>query len=838
MKYPQGYPAFPQRRGIFALLSILAILSVTLFATHPAHAQRTQSTSHLAATPNSLTVIVLDMSGSMATNDPRGYRCSAVDAFIDLSGPGNYISVISLDGTKDANGNLLTGPHNFGVAPAPWTPDPVDMSVQSKRDSLKQTIQTKSQNCKPDATTPTYDALNKALQVLQANSQAREIPGSVILLTDGAPDDSNGDTVDQINAIDHDLLPQFKQHNWPIDTIALGENGSIGGSNAPFVTFHDFLQAVSNTTTGKFYADSKGIVPGTNALNIAPFFTDIFARYNHRTVKNDIPATTLNGDTTARNFSVTPYTDHLDIVVVKDNTSTRVTLKNASTQETTAGAGTHIYPNPYYVIFSIDAPQSGTWELDVTGSGQFLMNSLKHSLVKLSTLQVSEGAISTANSALALGQPMEIKTQLTYQNQPVLDNTYTLQGTLSYSGAAGSYNQPFTLQRDDTGTYHFTLTTPEDSPAGSYQLQVKAFTTSADNIIDSLTTSVRMERFPTPELLTPDTKHPTRNTINTEAVAWDPILHLLYSLPLVSRLDSWPLQGHPAGKAEALGEVTLLGQIYTGASLSAQSALQNAHTPGQDDIYDDGKGLFHIHFPVTTNGLYTLHFTTSGTFNDSFGDTLATQRQANVTIVPATPVQEGIAWLITIFYLLCLITILNILRFVALAHPKGSWLSNHDGEVGGSFSFQRSTRGPIQWYFKPNLLYSEQAKMPQGLLFRFRHGNGIEVRPEGVGGRNWQTGDGRALRTQFSEERELRYRPTSFAHDEDAIGATYLIQATTSRSTRNSVSRYDDSPSSPRTRRLPTYEDEDDYGSRRRPSPRSQKRKPASRKRRNEDDWF
>jgi hypothetical protein len=228
---------------------------------------------------------------------------------------------------------------------------------------------------------------------------------------------------------------------------------------------------------------------------------------------------------------------------------------------------------------------------------------------------------------------------------------------------------------------------------------------------------------------------------------------------------------------------------YPGANLSAQSGLQNEHILDQDEIYDDGKGHFHIQFPATADGLYLLHFTTRGTSHDTF-DRLETQRQVNVTVVPATLVQEGFVWLITGVYLLCLLIIINLLRFFALAHPKGSWLSSRDGEVAGSFSFQRAGRNPIQWYFQPNLLHSEQARMPEGLLFRFRHGNGIEVCPEGSGGGNWQTGDGRQLRPQFSEERELRYYPGRFANDDHIVATTYLIQATkTNRNTRSSAAR-------------------------------------------------
>lgn len=44
-----------------------------------------------------VTIMVLDMSGSMGQNDPQGLRCSAADAYINLSGAGDVIGVIGLD---------------------------------------------------------------------------------------------------------------------------------------------------------------------------------------------------------------------------------------------------------------------------------------------------------------------------------------------------------------------------------------------------------------------------------------------------------------------------------------------------------------------------------------------------------------------------------------------------------------------------------------------------------------------------------------------------------------------------------------------------------------------
>ncbi|MBA3824310.1 MAG: VWA domain-containing protein, partial [Ktedonobacterales bacterium] len=195
-----------------------------------------------AATPRAanghVTIIVLDMSGSMNGNDPNGNRCSAANAYIDLSGPGNFIGIVGLDD----NTGKTAGPHNYTQAQV-WA-QPTEMATVASRKALQGTIAAKSNNCKPDGNTPTYDALNKALGLLQSSATGG-VTGSVILLTDGVP---APDTSSQVANIRKDLVPQFKAKGWPIDTIALGPAGAQDG-----VDFHAFLGDIASATAGKFY---------------------------------------------------------------------------------------------------------------------------------------------------------------------------------------------------------------------------------------------------------------------------------------------------------------------------------------------------------------------------------------------------------------------------------------------------------------------------------------------------------------------------------------------------------------------------------------------------------
>jgi hypothetical protein len=350
-------PVFRHLRivGIMALC-VLGVAAASSSA-NPAQAATPHATANSHAT-----ILVLDMSGSMAQNDPNGYRCSAANAYIDLSGPGDYIGVVGLD---DPNGNS-GGTHAAQI----WS-QPTEMATVAARQALRQTIAQKSNNCKPDGNTPTFDALSQAYTMLQHITQGGQIAGSVILLTDGVPYPNTGTQISDIKA---QLYGKFKAAKWPVDTVALGQPGSQNG-----VDFHGFLKDIANNTSGNFYDDGNGVVSGVSPLNLGPFFVQIFALRNGRTLGSTIAPTNLNGGTTSRNFSVGRYVSHLDVIAIKDSTGTTVSLTSpppGSQTFTQTGAGAFVSTDPHYVIYSIDPQQPGQWQLNAHGSGQFLMYSL------------------------------------------------------------------------------------------------------------------------------------------------------------------------------------------------------------------------------------------------------------------------------------------------------------------------------------------------------------------------------------------------------------------------------------------------------------------------------
>lgn len=691
-----------------------ALLPLSPLASSATFAYPSGKTVQAVSAPSGhVTIIVLDMSGSMASNDPNGLRCSAANAYIDLSGPGDFVGVVGLDNTGPTG-----GAHNFALAQL-WA-SPVEMSTVAARKQLRDTIAEKSHNCRPDSATPTYDALQQTLTMLATATAQTHLPGSVILLTDGVPAPQQNE---QISAIQQDLIPQFKQHNFPIDTVALGADG----------TLRSFLSDLANATGGAYYDDGHGVVSGVSPLNIAPFFVSIFAQRNGRTVSHDILPTALSGGTVSRNFAIGAFVSHLDVVAVKDSPDARVTLTAPNGQVLPpAVAGTFISSDPHYVIFSVDHPQSGAWQLNVSGSGHFLMDSLKISTLGLSILTP------TSATPEPLGQPLTVSATLNDNGTPITGSRYSLNGTVTYSGGAGTYTQEFVLDdHASPGTYSAHITIPTSAPAGTYNLTVNAREVS--DTIASADLSVRIELFPSPLLLAPATNKPTTDTVATSVVQWDPGLRVIYGVPfgLLTWISQWPLQGHPVVDGARLdGTVQLDGKPYTDASVSGSATRAGSTTAIPLHISTADAGRFTASFTPNGDGQYALTFKTQGSFKDSHGDLGTTTRTATLHTQPASLVQEAIAWAITLLYIFILALIVLLIRYALSQKPFGRLVSN-DG--GGGEEFARARRG-VYGLLHPGTVLSRQMGLDPGLIFHFQRGARITVAGDGGGRRAYRLG--------------------------------------------------------------------------------------------------
>ncbi len=733
----------------------------SLAASQPGQSALALAAQRAAASTSHITIIVLDMSGSMSSSDPNGLRCSAANAYIDLSGPGDFIGVVGLDNSNGATG----GPHNFQRAQV-WQ-QPIEMSTLVARQGLRATIAQQSHNCAPDSATPTYDALNQALTMLGAATHNGHLGGSVILLTDGAP---YPDTNNQISAIQTDLIPQFKQHNWPIDTVALGSD----------TTFRSFLSDLANATSGKAYDDAKGVVAGTSPLNIAPFFVDIFARRNGRTPGPTIAPTTLNGGTTSANFQLGDYATHLDVIVVKDTPATTVTLNAPNRQQITQNiAGAFLSTDPHYAIFSIDGPLAGYWQVNVTGGGQFLVDSLV-----ASQLAVSLVAPAASSPVLPLGQPFTVAASIVNGSTPISGAAFTVQGTISYVGGATNGSVPFTEQLTlsdsaSPGTYTAQVTVPFSSAAGAYEIMVSASqVTSAPLGSDDRT--VRLERFPTPFLLSGG--HPTTATTTATVVRWDPLLQAIYGAPVgfLQWLGQWPLGGRPAHEdANISGQVELNGQPYTDATVAGSATLNGGSGSVPIRIVNNGGGQFQVQFSAPQDGVYTIHFQTAGAFKDSHGDFGATTRTAQLSVVGATLTEEIIAWAYTLLYLVIIALIVLTIRFALTPTPGGRYQTATAATANASMPATsralKTTRGFLPAFLARNIVPSKAAFGKTGAELRFGYGGAVEARRQGSGAESWFDDAGRPLSGQFRSVKGLTYSPAK-SPENDSRAEIYTFE--------------------------------------------------------------
>lgn len=798
------------RQSFISLLLLIGFLSVTglpLTQLNAYAAQSDQRTQHSTQHRNNTqgrqdtsghaTVIALDMSGSMVTSDPHGYRCSAADSYIALSGTNDYIGLVGLDN----NNGATTGSHNFQSAQI-WT-SPLPTETIQDQNTLRTLLTQHDTNqhglCGYDSNTPTYDSLSKAYDMLAQVTSQHHVTGSVILLTDGIP---CPDVDAQINAIRSDLLPKFSAHNWPIDTIGLGEDSPIAGTTGCSVpgtlpgTFQSFLKGISSATGGNFYSDAQGSV--VSALNIAPFFAQIFAKYAGKTLHEDIPATSINGETQQRNFTVVDGTTELDTLAVRDNSGVQITLLNPQGQPVSSNdAGVSVTNNAYNVIYSVKNPLPGPWILNVTGTGQYLMDDLQQSNIDVAIDSIQLGSTGLkAPQALPLGQTLTVSAHMTANGQALNDSTYTVNGYATYNSGNSNCTQALTqattafTMRNNGGTYTGSFSIPANGAAGTYNVLLCASNGSAQNVIANKTTTVRLAVFPTPYFISPTTSQPTDTTVTSTAIRWPWLLQKLYGVPFLRWLGGWPLQGTSAQlqTSNLNGELQWNGQPYTNAVIQSPAKVSYGQKSSLDaTIVSDGPGKFSVLFPLPddapANSRYTITFETSGSYQDGNGPFGPTQRTFNVVIQDAPFAWVAWAWIKTFSYVLLLFVLGILIIFAFTPRPYGEWSSM----AGDTITGRRFAKAPrdIFWIFHRNILRSRAAGMPSGLLLRFRRSGVIEARLESAArAKEWKLSNGGSLSQNFQRVQKLIFAPTSSTgqntgYSDDDATRTYTIHSYT-----------------------------------------------------------
>lgn len=725
------------------------VCALALCATLPVSVARAQVAA--PATGGHVTVIVLDMSGSMSTNDPLGLRCSAANAYIDLSGSNpaeatNYVGIIGL-----ANVNA-TGPsggaHDFRLAQI-WA-QPLATDVAANRAQLRQIITTQSHACEPNGNTPTYDALVKAYSMLNGFLGTHAgLTGSVILLTDGNPDPQGDAQVADVNA---EIVPQFVAKHWPIDTIALGTDTSYRG----------FLSGISARTKGTAYDDSQGPIQGVSPLNLARVFADIFREYEGRTLKPAIAPTKVAGQATQQ-FYIGDAVTHLDVIAVKDTPATTITLADPNSQPFAPDQqGNFISTDPHYFIFSLEAHapapflQNGPWTLHVNGSGLFLVDSLTVSTLALNVTAPQDG------STLPLGQPVTLSATVSENGNIVLDSTYDVE-TLITPPNGGKALRVFLKDRDTSGTYHGTFTLPVTAAPGTYNIDVTA--TQGTVSAGEQQLGVKFALFPTPLLLgangqpimptTPAGCNPvdpatnctlTSGAARATATGWAGALSYLYThVPLfdatVGRWHprDWPLSGYSLAPSGTIMGETVVGtgkgmQPYTSGTVTA-TATDAQGQPIAVTVTNLPGGTFELHFPTGAQGAFNVVLTAAGSPQDAFGNPVAVA--APVTVVLAAPPASAQtrAWEITAFYIALLLLVAIFGIYGPINYALRSKPSRRNQLVDTRPAPGVVPAKPLVWrgwslrrYFAPNRLPGGQVGLPNNVTFRVSYGGGVALR--------------------------------------------------------------------------------------------------------------
>ena len=709
-----------------------------------------QPRSPAIATTGHLTVIVLDMSASMNENDPLGLRCSAANAYIDLSGANpaeatNDVGIVGL--ANDNAAGPSGGAHGFRLAQIWAAPTPTN--TLANRQALRQIITSKSNNCAPNGNTPTYDALVKAYAMLDTFLTANPtVSGSVILLTDGNPD-PQGDT--QVADVTSEIVPQFVKRNWPIDTIALGTDTSYRG----------FLSGISSHTHGIAYDDSQGPVHAVSPLNLARVFADVFKEYEGRSLKSAIAPTQVTGSISQK-FYIGDAVTHLDALAVKDTPDTTITLTDPNGQVFQPDQqGNFISQDPHYYIFSLEAHapapflQNGPWTLNVKGSGLFLLDSLTVSTLSLNITAPQDG------NTLPLGQPLTISATVSENGNIVLDKSYDVEALIT--PPSGTALRVFLKDRDATGAYNGSFTLPLSAPPGQYTIDITA--TQGTVSAGDQQIGVKFALFPTAVLFgangkpilptTPPTCDPNNATSNctlasgpvaAKLATWDGALQFIYTrVPFFASTlikwhpRDWPLHGYSFTPAATVNGEVVVGSgtaitTYPNATVSA-TATRSDGTPINVTVKNLPNGQFQLHFPPNAKGNYTVILSATGNPQDAFGSPVAVSAPISLSIGGAPADAEHRAWEITAFYvvLLALIGVFGVygpINYALRAKPSQRLQLVDTNALGAA-----NTTKQLVWrnwslgrYFMPDRMPAGQAGLPNNLIFRFGYGRNIAVR--------------------------------------------------------------------------------------------------------------
>ena len=264
-------------------------------------------------------VLIIDSSGSMATNDWKNLRKEAAKQFIDLADSNVQIGVVDFDG-----GSVTLAELTFPIG-------------DGKRD-LKNAVDTIDAN----GGTNIDAGLREGFKVL-SDSTTFTARKAAVLLTDG-----EGYFTD---------VADYVANGWSVYTIGLDAGGSVDRALLE--------QIAAETLEGEYYSVSLD--------NIQLVYNKILAKITLKSVVLASPSGYINQDQTVeKSVSVDDWVSRANFTLSWGGSTIEMVLVDPSgaviTPDTAATLDIDYQVAPTYIIYTVDNPMPGEWKMRITGT--------------------------------------------------------------------------------------------------------------------------------------------------------------------------------------------------------------------------------------------------------------------------------------------------------------------------------------------------------------------------------------------------------------------------------------------------------------------------------------
>lgn len=418
---------------------LLSLILTGLFRSGTVQAA-TYTSSHAAAscppvgavTNQSLLVVLLDRSGSLIigpkATDPDGYSASITKALADLW-PGSMAVIPFSNGATQVIG-------------------PAVLADLGQRDQLKNAVQ----SYPIGGNTPLAPALHKALDLLKGAA-----PGSrAVIVTDGSPDPAVMNGTNQIDDVEHTLIPQFCNAGIPVSAFGL----TLDLKQADGQTANRLLSDIATRTNGA-YTNVR------NSHDLAQVVIQLYADWQHLIFVQ----ATANGD----NYTVQldSYAKKVAFVTFRANNTSNVALSGpgglAVPEQNLQKSSDRHYEIDSMIVTGVN--QAGAYTVTAGGDTGAQVYALVESHLHAQLLQP------TSQTIAYIGQPLQIEAQLLNDTTPVLpqpnEATLIAHVTAQSNGQTVFTNDVELVQQNNSAVFARQITLP--GPAtGTVSVAIKA----------------------------------------------------------------------------------------------------------------------------------------------------------------------------------------------------------------------------------------------------------------------------------------------------------------------------------------------------------------------------